>query len=146
MPHATGSGYHIPSPPPRSASKADHVEFAVEQDLVSPADVDDVTKAELLAKEGSTSAGTSSSQSETKPDKSGPTVTTGPLSPAPDAENLSDQDLSQVQPQQATQESSSASSTAGSTQETGADQQSPQDSSADADSSSKSKGKRGGAR
>lgn len=93
--------------------------------------------------EVSPSVGTSSSQSETKPDKSGQISTNDLQSPVPDAENLSGKDQSLAPGQSQIPESSSASSTAGSTQGTGSDQQSQQPSSEDSGgSSSKSRGKR----
>lgn len=75
--------------------------------------------------EEETSAGTSSSTSDDRPDKSGEPSGTDPQSPAPDAESPSEA------PQQEKVEASSASTTGGSTQETGSGQASLQVSSED---------------
>jgi hypothetical protein len=123
--------------PPKSAPKADHVAYAVQNLGVSQDDAESMTVPELIAKarpeedeeEGEeTSAGSSSLTSESKPAKSGSSAPeTEPLlpSPAPDAESPSGKGRStKAVP------SSSVSSTGTSTRGTGASQRSRQGSSA----------------
>jgi hypothetical protein len=86
---------------------------------------DDLDLQNAEDEEAEKSAGTSSSTSDDKPDKSGTLTGTDPQSPAPDAESPSELHLT-VQA-----EASSVSSTGGSTQETGSDP-SPQSGSSEA--------------
>lgn len=125
--------------PAKSAPKADHVAYAVQQLGVSQGDAEAMTLRDLIAQERpgeaeedregeETSAGTSSSTSGSKPAKTGSSAQeTEPSTPSPaqDAGNLSAKG-------QATKpaRSSSAPSTAGSSRGTGASQQSQSRSSA----------------
>jgi len=123
------AGWEPSAPPPASALKVVHVDYATEELGLSEEAAQDKTKAELInMEEEALSAGSSSSASESKQDKSGstpPETEQSTRPPAQDAENPSET------PRTAAPKSgSSVSSTAGASRGTGPSQPSQQTSSA----------------